>query len=260
MKSSISPASSTTPAGTITTAYDYGYAADGGRRWRKDYANNVWTWYPCGVACNAGELVEQTSDLTGATWTTSALYLKAGSGCGTGIVRRNSEYHHAGIGGNINLVSGAGAAVLATRISNAFGVQQYASGSAQTPWITNAVSADAEGLQLRANCLLVAERALSVSAVCQVVTPVIPEEDKTCEQLGLPEGTGYKKWRDCTGKRLTDCEGPCGIAGGKVKKCCEVQTAPIHGTDKTIHQSHCECEGVPVRIPGQPTPTPVAAV
>ena len=42
--------------GPIVTAYQYGYAADGGRRWCKDLANNVWTWYPCGVACNAGEL------------------------------------------------------------------------------------------------------------------------------------------------------------------------------------------------------------
>ena len=40
--------------GTVVTAYEYGYAFDGGRRWRKDIAGNLWTWYPCGVACCAG--------------------------------------------------------------------------------------------------------------------------------------------------------------------------------------------------------------
>ena len=42
-----------------TTAYEYGYAFDGGRRWKKDIANAVWTWFPCGVACSAGDLVER---------------------------------------------------------------------------------------------------------------------------------------------------------------------------------------------------------
>lgn len=208
------------------------------------------------MACNAGELVEQTSTLAGGTWTTSALYLKAGSGCGTGIIRRNAEYHHADIRGNINLVSGSGAAVLATRISNTFGVQQYVGGSAQTHWITNSVAADAEGLQLSANCLMVAERALGVSTICQV-TPTKPDKDKTCAELELPQFTGNKTWTDCTGNRLKQCETPCAIAGGRVKKCCEYQTAPIHGTDKTIKQSYCECELMPVPI-SPVTPKPIA--
>ena len=61
-----------------TLAYQYAYGADGNRRWAKDIANNAWTWYPCGIACGAGELVEQGSDLTGGTWTTNAQYLRAG--------------------------------------------------------------------------------------------------------------------------------------------------------------------------------------
>jgi hypothetical protein len=40
-----------------TLAFEYAYGFDGGRRWRKDHANDVWNWYPCGVACCAGELV-----------------------------------------------------------------------------------------------------------------------------------------------------------------------------------------------------------
>ena len=38
-----------------TVAYQYAYGADGNRRWSKDIANDLWTWYPCGVACGAGE-------------------------------------------------------------------------------------------------------------------------------------------------------------------------------------------------------------
>ena len=36
--------------GNVPLAYEYGYGFDGGRRWRKDYLNGVWTRYPCGVA------------------------------------------------------------------------------------------------------------------------------------------------------------------------------------------------------------------
>ena len=120
--------------GTITTAYQYGYAADGGRRWSKDLANNRWTWYPCGVACNAGELVEQTSDLIGSVWTTSALYLKGGSSCGSRIIRRNSEYHHIDIWGNYAYITGNTANVIAIAFNDKFRVQRYISGTAQTPW------------------------------------------------------------------------------------------------------------------------------
>ena len=49
----------------------------------------VWIRYPCGVACGAGDLVEQQKPLDGGSWTTSALYLQ-----GISLVRRNSEWHH----------------------------------------------------------------------------------------------------------------------------------------------------------------------
>jgi len=50
----------------VQLAYEYGYGFDRGRRWRKDTVNGVWTRYPCGVACVAGELVEQQKPLEGA--------------------------------------------------------------------------------------------------------------------------------------------------------------------------------------------------
>ncbi len=54
--------------GVTTPLFQYGYGFDGGRRWRKDLANNVWDWYPCGVACCAGDLVTLRSTNVGTTW------------------------------------------------------------------------------------------------------------------------------------------------------------------------------------------------
>ena len=53
---------------TITPVFEYGYGFDGNRRWRKDLAGNTWDWYPCGVACCAGELVTMRSTNGGSTW------------------------------------------------------------------------------------------------------------------------------------------------------------------------------------------------
>lgn len=55
--------------GTVA-AFQYAYGFDGGRRWRKDLAANVWDWYPCGVACCAGELVMLRSTDQGSSWST----------------------------------------------------------------------------------------------------------------------------------------------------------------------------------------------
>ncbi|MDE2126194.1 MAG: hypothetical protein KGJ62_06365 [Armatimonadetes bacterium] len=56
------------------------------------------------VACSAGDLVEQTSDLTGQSWSTSALYLR-GMGCGSSIYRRNSEWHLFDAGGTAGVIT-----------------------------------------------------------------------------------------------------------------------------------------------------------
>jgi hypothetical protein len=54
--------------GVTTPLFEYGYGYDGARRWRKDLASNVWDWYPCGVACCAGDLATLRSTDGGATW------------------------------------------------------------------------------------------------------------------------------------------------------------------------------------------------
>jgi YD repeat-containing protein len=115
--------------GNVQLAYEYGYGFDGGRRWRKDYLNGVWTRYPCGVACGAGELVEQTSDLSGSQWTTSALYLQ-----GISLVRRNNEWHHFDPLGTAQVITNSSAQVVSNNVYDVFGVLRYEQGSAQTPW------------------------------------------------------------------------------------------------------------------------------
>ena len=119
-----------------TLAYQYAYGADGNRRWAKEIANNAWTWYPCGVACGAGELVEQGSDLTGATWTTNAQYLRAGGGCSSMLIRRKSstddEYHHEDLLGNFGVITNHVEVITRDTLVDSFGVFQATTGSSES--------------------------------------------------------------------------------------------------------------------------------
>ncbi|HLH78951.1 MAG TPA: hypothetical protein VKV29_01570 [Chthonomonas sp.] len=146
--------------------YQYGYGADGNRRWRKDLVNNVWVWYPCGVACSAGELVEEVSDLSGGVWKVQALYLRAGGGCSSLLVRRNGEYHHGDVLGNKGVITDGSGNVLSSNVYDAFGVSMFISGSAQTPYRPAGLVLDVEGLDFSGPpvaCLLYANRALALS-------------------------------------------------------------------------------------------------
>ena len=206
--------------GTIATAYEYGYAADGGRRWRKDYAAGVWTWYPCGVACNAGELVEQTSTLAGGTWTTSALYLKAGSGCSSQIIRRNGEYHYADILGAYSLITDGSANILSNALFDRSTVQRFGTGSAQTPWQFSAHMIDVENLvidieNVSSVCFSVNSRALSLTSTCQKGNQ--PAPGTSCNDLG--KQVGAPQW-DCVGKAHKKfCRQTCG-GTSKISRCC----------------------------------------
>ena len=190
--------------GTITTAYQYGYGADGGRRWRKDIANNVWTWYPCGVACNAGELVEQTSDLTGTTWTTSALYLKSGSGCGAQIIRRNGEYHHFDVRGMLSTVTSASGNVLATPIYDRFGVQAYSNGTVQTPWKQMGTASDEDNLSITGSEFVLLNRNLPLQSntIHPDHLPIVALCAVACAGLLI---LVIAAWREC--ERKKDCAG-----------------------------------------------------
>ncbi|GBC97313.1 Putative deoxyribonuclease RhsC [bacterium HR16] len=115
--------------GNVQLAYEYAYGFDGGRRWRKDYINGVWTRYPCGVACGAGDLVEQQKPLEGGSWTTTALYLQ-----GISLVRRNNEWHHFDPLGTAGVITNGSASVVSNNLYDVFGVKRYEQGSAETPW------------------------------------------------------------------------------------------------------------------------------
>ena len=145
--------------------YQYGYGADGNRRWRKDLVNNVWVWYPCGVACSAGELVEEVSDLSGGVWNVQALYLRAGGGCSSLLVRRNGEYHHGDVLDNKGVITDGSGNVLSSNVYDAFGVSMYTSGSAQTPYRPAGLVLDEEGLDFSGPpvaCPLYTNRALTL--------------------------------------------------------------------------------------------------
>ena len=54
------------------------------------------TWYPCGVACASGELVEleRTVDASGqptGSWATAATYLRAGTGCKSVVLKKTDS-------------------------------------------------------------------------------------------------------------------------------------------------------------------------
>ncbi|WP_298409728.1 hypothetical protein, partial [Ferroplasma sp.] len=95
-------------------------------------ANDLWTWYPCGVACGAGEMVEETSDLTGSSWTTSGQYLRAGGGCSSLLIRRKSstdeEYHHADLRGMHITFTNMNSEMIGSFIFDHFGYGQFAGG------------------------------------------------------------------------------------------------------------------------------------
>ena len=139
--------------GNVQLAYEYGYGFDGGRRWRKDYVNGVWTRYPCGVACGAGELVEQQKPLEGGSWTVSALYLQ-----GISLVRRNSEWHHFDPLGTAGVITNGSAQVVSHSLYDLFGVLRYEQGSAQTPWRLEAAFTDAEQLLNAGKGMLIVPR------------------------------------------------------------------------------------------------------
>ena len=193
-------------------AYQYAYGADGNRRWAKDIANNKWTWYPCGVACGAGELVEQGSDLTGATWATNAQYLRAGGGCSSMLIRRKSstddEYHHVDRLGTFGVVTGANGAVLSSRLYDRFLVIRGVSNITESAYITARDRSDYETIIKLANNSLFADRNLAVSAItvldvnnellekCMaIVDSILEPEEAKCRRLRTKEAK-VQCWMD----------------------------------------------------------------
>ena len=73
-------------------------------------------------------------DLTGATWTTTAVYLKAGTACSSMFLTRNTENHHNDIRGSYDVISDSSGAVVSSNIYDLFGLLTYSQGAAVTKW------------------------------------------------------------------------------------------------------------------------------
>ena len=189
--------------GNISTAYEYGYGYDGGRRWRKDYLQNQWTWYPCGVACSAGELVEQQSNLTGATWTTVGQQLRIGSGCSSILLKRNAEVHHADLTGSIPLISDSNSNTISSNTYDVFKNLMSSTGAAGTPCRFEGRSNSEENLLSPGN--LIPSRGITTNvvagigfidalicgicvAICKIAGRKVCLE--SCIALGACKGTG----------------------------------------------------------------------
>ncbi len=154
---------SVTHSGTLACQYRRA-GADGKRRWAKDIANNAWTWYPCGVACGAGELLEQGSDLTGTTWTTNAQYLRAGSACSSMLIRRKSstddEYDHVDPLGVSKLVTGANAVTSGIVVADYFSRQIVTTGLKSSPYDATNLQAISQAGYLTTSRVYYAERSV----------------------------------------------------------------------------------------------------
>lgn len=220
--------------------YQYGYGYDGGRRWRKDILNNVWTWYPCGVACTAGDLVEETSDLTGNVWTASASYLRAGGGCSSQIISRSGETHHIDLLGAAGVITNSSGTIASSNLYDAFSATRFTSGTAATPWRNGDHYQAEEGMI--ANCFINTNRDLKLSPNnCSIDLPkdldclfcwlLPPPYDVICTLVCLAKNHWPKEspcLEACYSAYLACCERAhsrvqyaiCGAIHGKCRKDC----------------------------------------
>jgi hypothetical protein len=231
----------------VQLAYEYGYGFDGGRRWRKDYLNGVWTRYPCGVACGAGELVEQTSDLSGSQWTVSALYLQ-----GISLVRRNNEWHHFDPLGTAGVITNGSAQVVSNNLYDVFGVLRHQQGSAETPWRLPNIAQAEENMFFNGSSFLLRRDQ-------PVLRPLgVPPWLLACgAACGLLLWRLLKFWEECR----IECIGQHGIDWAYCMAGCLLRKVCREGRDGPISQALCAacsaCVLVSVGGALKPTPVPV---
>ena len=183
----------------VQVAYEYGYGFDGGRRWRKDYVNGVWTRYPCGVACGVGDLVEQEKPLEGGQWATSTLYLQ-----GISLVRRNEEWHHFDPFGTAGVITNGSASVISRNLYDLFGVLRYEQGSAETPWRWKDTQAGDEGLEIKGSHTILPERGLSLQIAAGVMKMGKPPGYLQCVYQCIKQmmnNRGYNAYLSCRQRR-----------------------------------------------------------
>ena len=114
--------------GTTTALFQYGYGFDGGRRWCKDLAGGVWDWYPCGVACSAGELVTLRSTDGGTTWTTYKKTTK-----GPVLLTEGSSFVLSSMNSTIDASASSTGSLEGVRLQDSMGVVRSGAASTQLP-------------------------------------------------------------------------------------------------------------------------------
>lgn len=191
-------------AGTITPVFEYGYGFDGNRRWRKDLAGNTWDWYPCGVACCAGELVTMRSTNGGASWAVQERRLDKSTMIG------GSPYLQA-------LGNGTASVSSESTVSDSLGVTRAGAMGANLKSLLDQFKGD-EGFdqtlrQLQQQPKQGASR---------------PYNTTECDTL-------YDAWKDKLDKKFTACLTFCGIPTGAVLACGWACVAP----DVTVTKGFC---------------------
>lgn len=126
---------------SVTLAYEYGYGIDGSRRWRKDYAANTWDWFPCGVACCAGELIQMRSTLSGGTWTVVSQNLK-----GLDFINRDGSFFNTDVFFRQRSKTSAAGVVNVSPILDAFGVKRTSGSYSYGEPVRSGATAGDEGV------------------------------------------------------------------------------------------------------------------
>ncbi len=166
--------------GAVTLAFEYAYAFDGGRRSKKDGASGVQTWFPCGVACSAGELVELTRPIDpsgnptgGGAWTLATTYLRGG-GCSASVLGKKTssttQWWHSDVLGSVSLVTDGSASVKVAQLVDALGVLRFSSTPGAPKQNTAPKIGDDNGddglIGFPGTCPALADRALAMTALC----------------------------------------------------------------------------------------------
>jgi hypothetical protein len=125
------------------TKFEFGYGFDGGRRWTKEIAADKWSWFPCGVACSAGELVEMQSTLAGSSWSTVSTNLK-GPGCSSGLARGGTQWVLKDLLGRVSRSTDGSGNTVATAIFDMDGVARYGTGTLSSAVIRDTYGAGNE--------------------------------------------------------------------------------------------------------------------
>ena len=206
--------------------------------------------------------MEQGSDLTGATWTTNAQYLRAGGGCSSMLIRRKSstddEYHHEDLLGNFGVITGATGAVLSRNVYDAFMEVQYLGNPVTSPCVTISLRKMTTSLLTGSQSALYANRNLRTTAT-GTSTDVLPWNPILATICGLACLGAIAIIIDSWTKCQNNCKGRTGISWGRCFGNCLLSECKSNTLEKWICGGCIACiiNLIPVPVPiTSPIPLP----